>query len=619
MKILLIHADSFEYEVTEKAVKDAEPLAEAEGKASIEDALVAFCTVEKEDEADITKIVESARDAIAELSSRVGSEKVVLYPYAHLSTSLSSPKVAMGVVNELEGELRKLGLDVHKSPFGWYKRFTLECKGHPLAESLRSITIAKVEKPAPPAEAIPSEYMILDEQGNEYPLELTKLEENPIVTKNPLLKQFILSEELKGVPGRPPAHVKLMKKLELADYEPASDIGHFRFYPKGALIKRALEEFATDLAVRELGCTRVETPLLYRMDEADIAEQTARFAERDYRFVIDGKELGLRFAGDFGLFKMIKNAVISYKQLPLRVYELSPSFRLEKSGECVGLRRLRAFTMPDVHCFCADVEQALDEFKKLVECYTKLAESMEVDYVVAFRVLKDFYEERRQWFAELVKLARKPALVQLLAKRKHYWIAKYESQFVDASGSNAQLCTVQLDVEDSERYGLSYVDAEGRQRGFIIIHSSMGSIERWIYAMLEQAAKAIEAGRPPKLPLWLSPTQVRIIPTTDEQLEYAKSIVEKLIRRRIRADLDDRPLTLAKKVREGEREWVPYIAVVGSEEREGGFLTVRIRGVGIRRYSLDELVEEIDELIDDKPKLPLPLPTSLSARPKFAR
>jgi threonyl-tRNA synthetase len=618
LRILLIHADSFSYEVREKAIDHPEPLTSDRAKGFFNEVLVVFVSVEKGDELNIGEIVDSASKSIIDVAERVGAKSIVLYPYAHLSSNLAPPKVAIDILVRLEENLRGSGVNVYRSPFGWYKQFEIKCKGHPLSELSRSIVaVGRVEREEVKlAEAKPSRFIVLDLNGVEHPITKSSVEDLAIIKNYPLLKQFILSEFTGGAPGKAPTHIKLMRRLELVDYEPASDIGHFRFYPKGALLKRLLEEFAFQVAVG-INAMVIETPVMYRLDEKDISEQASRFLEKDYRFEADGKKLVLRFAGDFGLFKMMSNAVFSYRQLPIRVFELSPSYRLEKSGECVGLRRLRAFTMPDIHCFCRDLKQGMDEYKLIFESYTKLADSMGIDYVVAFRVVESFYNENRDWFKGLVGISGKPAFIELLPEMKHYWIVKHEYQFIDSVGGSAQLCTVQLDIEDSERYGIMYVDEDGSRRGCIIVHSSMGSIERWIYAILEQAAKAIDEGKTPTIPLWLSPIQVRIIPVSHDQMGYVLRLTSRIESENIRVDVDDREGTVSSKIRDAEREWIPYIVVVGKQEVEGGLLPVRVRGEGIKNLTLDQLIDDIKSRIGDKPYKPLTLPKLLSLRPKF--
>ena len=621
LKLLLIHADLFEYEVRSKALDAAEELNDLNRKGKAENALVAFITVESPDENALENVVSEAATSIADVARKVGATKIVVYPYAHLSPDLSTPTTGIRALKMVEDSLKEMGFEVLRSPFGWYKSFTVKCKGHPLSELSRTITA--VEKPkevkvSRPEEMPKSVYVILTPGGEEYVLNEENYLNLQVLNQDLPLKKLVENELGGKEAGVTPPHIKLMKRLELVDYEPASDVGHFRFYPKGAVIKDCLQEYATKIAVEDLNAMKIETPFLYRLDQPDIAEQASRFRERDYRFKIEGKELTLRFAGDFGLFRMMKDVIVSYRQLPLRIYELSHSFRLEQSGECVGLKRLRAFTMPDIHCFCKDLNQAMEEYKELFKYYTKLTNSMGVDYAVAFRTVKEFYEANKSWFIELLKIVNKPALIELLPEMKHYWVVKHEYQVIDSVGGNMQLVTVQLDVEDAARYGIFYIDENGEKRGCTILHSSMGSIERWIAAILEQAAKNIEQAKQPKLPLWLSPTQVRIVPVSESYLDLAIKLAEKLKQERIRVDVDDRDLSVAKKIRDAETEWVPYVIVVGEKEARGDILTVRVRGMGIRKLSLTDLIDELKAQLVDKPKIPLYLPMKLSMKPKFA-
>jgi threonyl-tRNA synthetase len=258
------------------------------------------------------------------------------------------------------------------------------------------------------------------------------------------------------------------------------------------------------------------------------------------------------------------------------------------------------------------------EYEELLRYYTKLADSMEVGYVVAFRVVKDFYLANKAWFTKLLGIVKKPALFELLPEMKHYWIMKHEFQTIDSVGGNAQLSTVQLDVEDSERYGIFYTDADGSKKGCIILHSSVGSIERWIYALLENAEKTAKAKKAPMLPVWLSPTQVRVIPISSDQQKYAENILNGLREKDIRADLDDREQTVSSKVRDAETEWIPYIAVVGKAEETERSLSVRVRITREQRQmKLDELNSRLEREIGERPRLPMYLPERLSMRPKF--
>ena len=619
MRLLMIHADYMEYTALEPAMKEPEKIDDVGKTHRVEECMVTFCTVEKCDEPSPREVADQAVKVILDQVKMVAAPRIVLYPYAHLSSELSSPQAAMETLRILEGKLREQ-LEVVRAPFGWYKSFDLKCKGHPLGELSRSVTleaaIESEEAKASTEKAEPSSFLILTPEGQEIQIDLSKPETFRQL-KDPALKQLVTNEAGVKTERAAPGHIKIMRKLELVDYEPASDVGHFRFYPKGTVIKDSLEDFAYEIAVKELHAYKIETPYLYRLDEPDIAEQASKFREKDYRLFIDKKEFTLRFAGDFGLFRMMKGVTMSYRQLPIRIYELSPSFRLEQSGECVGLKRLRNFTMPDLHCFCRNLEQGTSEYTALFDKYTKLTNSMEVEYAVAFRVVKSFYDEHKDWFVSLLKIAKKPALIELLPSMKHYWVVKHEYQAIDSAGGNTQLVTVQLDIEDAARYGIEYTDEDGTKKGCIILHSSLGSIERWMGAILEQSAKDQMKGKVPRLPVWLSPIQVRVMPVNSSYTEMAIKIASTLNNECVRADVDDREESVSKKVRDGEVEWIPYIVVVGEKEAASGKFTVRVRGASAVEVESEKLAPLVKESIQGKPCVPSYTPLLLSMRPRF--
>jgi len=284
---------------------------------------------------------------------------------------------------------------------------------------------------------------------------------------------------------------------------------------------------------------------------------------------------------------------------------------------------MRKFTMPDLHCFCKDLEQALEEFRLLTLKYAELLRGLGLDFVHAYRAEEAFYEENRSFFVELAVKLGKPTLVQLMPERKHYWALKNEFQYVDSAGKNFQLSTVQIDVEDSERYGITYVDTDGSEKGCIIVHSSPGSIERLMCAVLEEAAKMIKAGGLARLPTWLSPTQVRLIPIADRHLDYALEVAGELARAGIRADVDDRRRTMDWKVRMAGLEWVPYVGVVGDREvaTRTVMTTIRARSGPDRPYKVSMTVGELKKTVlaelEGKPRRPHYLPMRLSMRPSF--
>jgi threonyl-tRNA synthetase len=241
------------------------------------------------------------------------------------------------------------------------------------------------------------------------------------------------------------------------------------------------------------------------------------------------------------------------------------------------------------------------------------------DYEVAIRFTKDFYEQNKDFVTSLAEIFGRPVLVEMWDEKFFYFILKWDFNFVDNQDKAAALSTDQIDVENAKRYGITYVDEKGEKRYPLILHCSpSGAIERDVYALLEKAYKEQQKGMPPMLPLWLSPTQVRIIPMSDKYLAEVEKIAKAIESENIRVDIDDRTLTLQKRIREAEMEWIPYIIVVGQKELESDALPVRQRKSGkIQKMKLEELISEIRKIVKGKPFKPLPLSKHLSQRPQF--
>ena len=220
------------------------------------------------------------------------------------------------------------------------------------------------------------------------------------------------------------------------------------------------------------------------------------------------KELMLRYACCFGAFRILSDAFLTWKNLPIGIYELSTySFRLEKKGEVVGLKRLRGFTMPNLHTVCADINQSMVEFDNQIEMCKQTGVDLSVNYEVIMRATKDFFEENKEWVYSAADKIGKPVLLEILPERKHYWIAKMDFAAIDYLGRPIENPTIQIDVESGERFGITYINQKEEDVNPIIIHCSpTGSIERVICSLLEKTA--ISDGLPPMLPVWLAPTQV---------------------------------------------------------------------------------------------------------------
>jgi threonyl-tRNA synthetase len=619
MRILQLHCDSIEYTPTKKEIRSAEDLDDPQTQ-KLEELVVAFVAME---EGDDSSVAQNAISQIKNSMEKIGCKKLLLYPYAHLSSNLAKPSVAISLLKEMEDGASEL--EVSHSPFGWTKSYKLQVKGHPLAESSKVITkdsdsgdSGEITSDALKGESkIRSYWKIMSPDGtltNIADFNFSKHKKLEILAKYE-------SAKVRRV-DQPPPHVALMKKMAIADYEPASDSGNMRFFPNGRLIKSLIERFVND-KVKEYGGYEVETPIMYDSEHPSMVSYFNRFPARQYNIDSDGKKLFLRFAACFGQFLMANQFQMSFKNLPYKLYELTRySFRREQSGELVGLRRLRAFTMPDCHAFCKDLPQAIDEIKIRFELSQNVLRELgidESDYDMAIRFTEDFYNENKSSVEELVKKHGKPVLVEMWKEKFFYFVLKWEFNFIDNLGKASALSTDQIDTENGERYGIEFVDENNTKQHPIILHNSpSGAIERIIYALLEKAAKDSKEGRKPQFPLWLAPTQVRIIPLKDEFNDFSNDLFEKITSNDVRVDIDDRNESIGKRIREAEKEWIRYILVIGEKEKNSANLSIRDRQTGdVREISFDDFLKEINEQTKGKPFTGLNLPVYLSKRPQL--
>jgi threonyl-tRNA synthetase len=625
MRILQLHSNFIVFKPVEKEIALAEDAEKKEKR--VEEVVVLFIAIE---EGDDVASAQRAIDDVHTFLEKLKVNRILIYPYAHLSRNLARPAEALKLLKAMEAYAKQEGIETHRAPFGWNKQFTISIKGHPLAEQSRfyaptsTETEAEVTKEEKVSEAIKAEeklssfWHILQPDGKLVPIEdfNFKGHENLDKLAKYEIKKVRASQQM-------PPHVPLMKRLEIADYELGSDPGNIRWYPKGRLIKSLLEQFVTS-KMTAYGAMEVETPIMYDFNHPSLADYLNRFPARQYLLKTEDKVLFLRFAACFGQFLMVHDAQISYRHMPLKIYELTRySFRREKSGEVVGLRRLRAFTMPDCHAFCTDLEQAKKEFvtrfNLCIDVLSDIGLSKD-DYEMAIRFTKDFYEENKEFVAGLAKNFGKPLLAEVWAERFFYFRLKWDFNFVDNQDKAAALSTDQIDVENAKRYEITYTDEKGEKQYPLILHCSpSGAIERCIYALLEKAYKEHQSGKLPMFPLWLSPTQVRLIPMSDKYLKRVEEIAKEIEAHYIRVDIDDRAFTLQKRVREAETEWVPYVIVVGQREIESGVLPIRDREAHgkITNMRIDKFITKIKGKLEGKPFKPLPLPLNLSKRPQF--
>ncbi|MFW9980429.1 MAG: threonine--tRNA ligase [Candidatus Thorarchaeota archaeon] len=626
--MLQIHSDGFAYEAKRKALKNAEEVKEMFFKTD-DSCLVNFIAAETTDANDVAGAANETADMIASAADEVKEKNVVVYPFVHLSENPSKPSVALKLLKSVAKNLEDRGFNVIRVPFGWYKAFELQCKGHPLAERSKVLDVSKKIAKAADVEVTEGEdltALVAEEKATSafYILEpggkMTDAKEFNY-SKYKELELYMRYETAKDrIAREPPAHIELMKQLELVDYEPGSDAGNFRWPSRGLTLKRAIEERVTSEMV-DYGAHVLQTPLIYDYQHPSLKSYLQRFPSRQYVVKSGDQDYFARFSACFGQFLLISQATVSYKQLPLKLFEIAPSFRREQSGELAGMRRLRAFTMPDIHEIVADEEMAKSAVMNQIEFVEKLHIELEVSYEVSFRILREFYEKNKKFMEKVANRIGKPILIEVFDERYAYFIFKGEWNVVDAQNKAGCLGTIQIDVENSERFNITYVDENSKEKYPLILHTSpSGAIERILYGVLEQAYKNMKSGKVPHLPLWMTPVQVRFAPVDDSFVEYCIELGKTLDVAGIRYEIDDRSQTVGKKVRSAEKLWIPYIVVIGDKEKKSGELSVRRRELKDQvKMTIDDLSKEVVEKTKFAPRQRLLLPNLVSKQAIFSR
>jgi len=607
LRVLIIHAEYFKYEVREKAIDSAEITPTKGGEFN--NVLVVFTTVEEGDGRVVNNLSAKVVSDISDIYSKVKASAIVLYPYAHLSSRLAGPDEAMNVLKHLEEVFTAQGIKTYRAPFGWYKAFDIRCYGHPLSELSREYKVEEGVRQV----TITRKYLIITPDGGIYsPEEYTyKPGEEDLKI---LVEKEVFKKELPGGKSR---LLEVCRKFGF-EWEPMSDSGHMRYEPHATVMVEAVRQYSWMVA-KSLGIPvlRVMGTNMFNLKFKPIKEHADLFGDRLYEVESEGSKLVMRYAACHQQFAMIRDWVISYKELPLGVFEVADSYRFEQKGELVLCFRLRKFYMPDLHILLRDLDEGKKfSFKvqdKIVDEIRKLGR----EYVAIYNVTEDFFESNKDYVIELIRRMGRPALVTLYPPGVYYWVINVEYNVIDELKRPREVATFQIDVGNSARFNIRYVDESGAERYPVIIHTAIiGSIERYIYTVLDKAVQDEESGKIPNIPTWLAPIQVRIIPLSSEFMDFANEVLDTLLKNGIRVDVDDRDLTLAKKIREAGIEWIPYVVVIGGREFKTRTLNVRIRASNIQKtMSLNELVEVINKDLEGYPKVDSTLPPYLTLRP----
>jgi len=399
-------------------------------------------------------------------------------------------------------------------------------------------------------------------------------------------KQAELDEHLAAIEeAKKRDHNKLGRELEIFTTVDYIGQGLPIMLPKGTKILQILQRWVEDTEEAN-GWERTKTPLMAKSDLYKISGHWDHY--KDGMFVMgdeeDGKEcFALRPMTCPFQYQAYLNRARSYRDLPMRLGETSTLFRNEDSGEMHGLIRVRQFTISEGHLMCTP-EQLEDEFKRCLELTNYMMETLGLKEDLSYRFSQwdpddseKYIGTKEQWDEAQGVMKRILDDIGIDYKigigEAAFYGPKLDIQIKNVHGKEVTLVTIQIDQMLAQKFGMEYVDKDGTKKNPYIIHrTSIGCYERTLALLIEKYAGAF--------PAWLAPTQVKVLPISDSQLEYAKGVVAKLKAAGMRVELDDRNEKIGYKIREAQLEKVPYMLVVGDKEVEAGAVAVRSRKNG---------------------------------------
>lgn len=398
-------------------------------------------------------------------------------------------------------------------------------------------------------------------------------------------------------------HRKLGKDLELFMTHKLVGSGLPMYLPNGATVRRLLERYIQDKEI-EMGYKHVYTPSMANTELYKVSGHWDHYSEDMFpRMKMDNEEMVLRPMNCPHHMLIYKNKMHSYRDLPIRIGELAHDFRYEDSGSVCGLERVREMCQNDAHLFVRP-DQIKEEFGKVVELILSVYKDFgfkDYEFRLSLRDKNDkekYFDDDKMW--ENAEGQLREILTELKVPfyeaegEAAFYGPKLDVQLKSAVGHDVTVSTCQLDFLLPEKFKLEYVGEDGEKHRPVVIHRAiLGTLDRFMCFLIEETKGAF--------PLWLAPTQVKILPITDTQHEYAQEIEEKLRKMKVRVVLDDRNEKVGYKIREAQLEKVPYMIVVGAKEAEQNKVAVRSREAGdIGQMTQEEFFSKIQEEIENK-------------------
>ncbi len=536
MRILQTHADFIEFEPIQKEIQQAEDVEKK--KYKYDNVLVLFTSVEDTDDESIAK---KAIGDVKDFLKKLKINKILIYPFAHLSRNLAPPNSALKIIKDMEKHSNGLKIETYRAPFGWNKVFNLKTKSHPLAEQSRVYGDA--------SEQIEENYA-------------QKTVRNPLA----LLKR----SDLSGLNEKD--HRVIGQQLDLYSFQEVGP-GMVFMHPKGIVLRNILIDFWRK-EHQKRGYQEISTPILLNNATWQVSGHMDHFRENMFFTEIDKFGFGLKPMNCAGSILVFKSKTRSYKDLPIRLSELGIVHRNELSGVLSGLFRLRSLTQDDAHIFVTNdrIEKEVIDVVDIIKYFYKI---FGFKYSIELSTKPEKAMGDKGIWEKAESILRKTldnAKLEYSTKSKEgaFYGPKIDFHIKDSMGRSWQLATVQLDMQSAERFGAAYIGEDGREHYPAIIHRVIyGAIERFIGILVEHYQG--------KFPLWLSPVQVSVLPMTDKNIPYATKIKSELEENGIRTAIDTEPNTIQYKIRNAQLQKILYMLVIGNKEEQNKTIAVRNR------------------------------------------
>ena len=534
-----MHSDFIEYTPVKKEIRGAE---EIEPKTDREDDIVVLITAFEE--GDDSELVKKAVAESREFLGKLGTKRVLIYPFAHLSQSLAPPSEALSLLLEMEEEAKGAGLEVRRAPFGWTKALQVKVKGHPLAEMSRSYSHAAG---APQPKARPKR-------------ELSEAEAMARLKRS----DFVNLPE--------GDHRVIGEKLDLFSFQEVSP-GMVYLHEKGFILRNALVDFLRSELLRG-GYQEVSTPSLANTALWQVSGHSAHYRENMFLTALGDEEMGLKPMNCPSHFLIYKTRKWSFRELPVRYATFDPLYRNELSGVASGLFRVKSLSQDDAHIIATE-EQAEEELGKMLDLMERVYGVFGLQFKVKISTRPDDSmgsdEEWERATDTLIRAVKgRGWSYEIKEKEGNFYSPKIDVDIKDSLGREWQCGTFQLDLQMPKRFRLAYTGSDGKEHTPVVLHRTiLGSLERFMGIMLEHYRGV--------LPVWLSPVQARVIPVSDEHLPYARTVLDSIRSGGVRAEGDFDSGTMGAKIRNAQLQKIPYMLVVGKKEEESGTVAVRSR------------------------------------------